>query len=41
MVGFSAPIWVKFGRFGKISANLKYIRQDSVTEIQLHAFDRF
>jgi hypothetical protein len=41
MVGFSAPIWVKFGLFGKISANLDDIRSKSVAGIQLRAFDRF
>jgi hypothetical protein len=38
---FSAPIWVKFGQFGKILANLDDIRPKSVAGIQLCAFDRF
>jgi hypothetical protein len=38
---FSAPIWVKFGQFGKYSANLDDTRPKSMAEIQLHAFDRF
>jgi hypothetical protein len=38
---FSAPIWVKFGQFGKISGNLDDIGPKSVAEIQLRAFNRF
>jgi hypothetical protein len=38
---FFAPIWVKFGQFGKNSANLDDIRPKSVAEIRLRAFDRF
>jgi hypothetical protein len=38
---FSAPILVKFGQFGKFSANLDDIRPKSMAEIQLRAFDRF
>jgi hypothetical protein len=38
---FSAPIWVKFGQFGKISAHLDGIRPKLVAEIQLRAFESF
>jgi hypothetical protein len=38
---FTVPICVKFGQFGKISANLDDIRPKSEVEIQLRAFDRF